>query len=166
MLRALAAPVVWLLATLLLVWQQASKAAGAFLDAYNRGAIALGQAALRLGHRLVDWLGPLGQFLRALAAPVWRRLTAFWHWLNVKLLMHMFRPLRRFGRWVVKHAVPLMQRLANQLRQLVARLEPVLLRLTKGVEAVERAAARLAEGWRRLWAPVRLTVARWRRAGA
>lgn len=99
----------------------------------------------------------------ALAVPVWRRLTALWHWLNVKILMQMFRPLRRLGRWVVRHVAPPFQRLVGQLRQLLARLEPVLVRLTQGVEAVERAAARLAASWHRLWAPVLVTVARWRR---
>lgn len=118
---------------------------------------------LRFGQRLVHWLGPLGRFLRALAAPVWRRLMALWRWLNVQILMQMFRPLRRLGRWMVRHVAPLLKRLVGQLRQLFARLEPLLVRLTQCVEAVERAAARLAAGWRRLWDPVLVTVARWRR---
>jgi len=164
--RALVAPVVWLLAVLLFVAQQAGEAFADLLHAYNRGAVALGRALLRFGKRLVDWLGPLGRLLRALAAPVWHRVKAVWRWLNVQILMRMFRPLRRFGRWVARHALPLLTRLVGLLRQLLAHLEPALVRLTQGLETVERAAARLAAGWRRLWAPVLRTVVQWRRGPA
>lgn len=157
------APIVWLLAALLLLAQRAGEAFADLLDAYNRGAIALGHAALRFVQRLVDWLGPLGRFLRVLVAPVWHRVQMVWRWLNVQILLRMFRPLRRFGRWVVRHAVPMLTRIVGQLHQLLAHLEPVLASLTQGLEVVEMAAARLAAGWRRLWAPVLTTVVQWRR---
>lgn len=159
--RAALVPVVWLLAVLVLVAQRASEAFGDFLDGYNRAAVALGRAALRLGHRLVDLLGPLGRFLRALAAPLWRRVVAVWRWVNVQVLMRMFRPLRRVGRWVVRRVAPLLERLVLRLRQVLVHCEPVLVRLTQAVDVVEREAARLAAAWHRWWAPVTATVAEW-----
>ncbi len=154
----------WLLAAGLLLLQRVGAAFGRGLDAYDRGARALGRAVLRAGRRVLVLLGPLGRLLRSLARPVWRRLVALWAWLNVQVLLRMFRPLRRFGWWAVDRLRPPFERLVAAGRRLVASLEPALLAVTRAVEAVERAARRLDTAWRRLWAPVLARAAGWRRA--
>ena len=153
----------WLCAAGLLVLQRVGGAFGSGLDAYDRAATALGRAVLRAGRWVLVQLGPLGRLLRSLARPVWRSLVTLWDWLNVQILLRMFRPLRRFGRWVVARLRPPFERLVAVGRRLVASLEPTLVAVTRAVEAVERTAARLDAAWRRLWAPVLARAAGWRR---
>lgn len=160
------APVVWGFAALLLLAQKVGSAFADGLDAYNRAAVAAGHAGLRAGRWLLDLLGPLGRAVRAVLAPLWRRVVALWHWLNVRLLLRMFRPLSRFGRWLVRRLTPVLTALAARVRRVVAALEPLVARLNRAIEAVERAAARIDAAWRRVWAPVLATTARWRRTPA
>ena len=167
--RGALAPVVWACAVVYLLLQTTSRTVGDALEAYNRGVVRVGNALLRAGRRLLDLLGPLGRALRALVAPLWRRLRAMWAWLNVQVLLRMFRPLRRWALLLVERLRPVVLRLVARVRRVLAALapllEPPLRLLERGIDAVERAAARLERVWRRLWAPVLATVARWRRAG-
>ncbi len=139
-------------------------ALSALLDAYDRGANALGRAGLRLGRRVgrrvVGLLGPVGRVLWAMIQPVWRRLTVAWHGLNVQILLRMFRPMGLLGRWVARRVGPALRHLIRGLHRLVSPLEPVLVHRTRGLERVERAAAGIVDGWRRLWAPVVAAVKR------
>jgi hypothetical protein len=98
-LRTGVVPLVWVLAALLLVAQPVGGAFGALLDAYNRGAMALGGAALHAGRWLVELLGPAGRWLRRLAASIWRRPRQFLRRLNVQILRRMFRPWVGWVAW-------------------------------------------------------------------
>lgn len=184
--RVFTAPIVWLLAAVVLGLESLAGALSRFLESYARSvdrleavvaraARALWRGLLQLGRVLVRLLGPLGSLLRTvLRAPIraLRRLTGGLqralrrcvNWLSVWLIDRMFGPpFKRLFRWIAGRFPRLLRGLQRALTRALACLAPLTRRLDALTSLVGRAAARFRIGLRRAWTPVVTAAARWRR---
>jgi hypothetical protein len=161
------APLVWLLAAGWVALQGLGQAGLWLLTAVDEGTSAAARVGARTFRAVAGALGPLGRGLRRLVTPAARWLRRGWDRLGRRVLLAMFRPLGRFGRWLVTRSRPAVARVLACARALAVRLLPALDALTAAVEAVERAAGRLGSLLTRAWAPVsrRLRAVRAGRGG-
>lgn len=163
-LRRPGVALIWLLAVPWLGLQVAGSVVLAGLDAYDRAAGTAGRAAVRAGRGPLRALGPAGRLLRRLAGPPLHLLRRVLAWVEVRMLLRLFRPTGRWAGWCWARTRPVVDAVTTCGLRQVARLEPLLRRLTAVTEAVERAAGRLAAAWHRASAPVRQALIRLRRA--